>query len=82
MRVVITIYRRLDQLQRRRSFRLGASLFALVLCAATYGPLLGVSYDLHAQRHALGQALAGQNLALQDEHAVSLAETGKVTLGT
>ncbi len=81
MRVLIKIYRRLNQFQRKRSFRLGGSLFAFVLCAATYGPLLGVSYDLHAQRNALGQALAGQNRALQDEHAVSLAETGEVTVG-
>jgi len=81
VRVLINIYRRLDQLQRKRSFRLGASLFVLILCAATYGPLLVVSYDLHAQRNALGHALAGQNRAQQDEHAVSLHETGKVTVG-
>ncbi len=81
MSTLINIYRRLDQLQRKRSFHIGATIFALVVCAVAYGPLLGVSYDLHSQRHALGQALAGQNVARQDEHAVSLAETGKVTVG-
>ena len=81
MSALINIYRRLDQLQRKRSFHIGATIFALVVCAVAYGPLLGVSYDLHSQRHALGQALAGQNVARQDEHAVSLAETGKVTVG-
>ncbi|MHC4416401.1 MAG: hypothetical protein ACYS0G_14090 [Planctomycetota bacterium] len=81
MRSFVRLYGRLDQLQRTLSFRVVASVIALLVGAGAYGPLLSVSYDLHAQRTALGRALIEQNLDRGDEHAVSLAETGTITVG-
>ena len=76
----VKLYRRLDLIQRKRSFRIAASVVALLLCASFFGPLLAKTYDLHSQRLRLGQALAGQNFDDGDAHAVSLRETGTVTL--
>ncbi len=81
MTVLRAIYRRLDLLQRTLWFRIAASVFALAICAGTYGPLLAVSTDLHEQRRALNRALAGQSLPAGDEHALSLQESGTVTVG-
>lgn len=80
MGVFVRVYRRLDQLQGKLWFRTVASVSAVLVIAGFYGPLLVVSYDLDAQRTALGRALVGQNLNEADEHAVSLAETGTITV--
>jgi hypothetical protein len=81
MGAFVNLYRRLDLLQRKLWFCLVASGLVLVLCAGYFGPLLAKSYDLHAQRMLLGRALVGQDLRDGDEHAVSLQETGTVTVG-
>ncbi|MCH8342947.1 MAG: ABC transporter permease [Planctomycetes bacterium] len=80
MGVFVRVYRRLDQLQGKLWFRTVASVLAILVIGGFYGPLLVVSYDLDAQRNALGRALVGQNLNQADEHAVSLAETGTITV--
>ncbi len=81
MKLLRAIYRRLDLVQRTLWFRVAASVVALALCAGTYGPLLAVSTDLHEQRVALVQALAGQSLPAGDEHAMSLKQSGTVVVG-
>jgi hypothetical protein len=81
MRLLLTIYRRLDLLQRTMRFRLAASTAVLLACAGYFVPLLVMSHDLHGQRLLLGRALAGQSLAESDEHALSLRDAGTVTIG-
>jgi ABC-type transport system involved in multi-copper enzyme maturation permease subunit len=81
MGAFVNLYRRLDLIQRTLSFRVAASVVAVLLCGLYFGPLLGRSYDLHAQRMALGQALVNQNVDNGDPLAISLVETGTVTLG-
>jgi hypothetical protein len=81
MGAFVNLYRRLDLAQRTLWFRVAASALALLLCAGYFGPLLVKSYDLHGQRLRLGQALIGQNLNNGDEHALSLQESGTVTVG-
>ncbi|MHC4764851.1 MAG: hypothetical protein ACYTF2_07065 [Planctomycetota bacterium] len=81
MRAFVKLYRRLDLLQKKTWFCIAASILVLVDCGGTFGPLLVKSYDLHDQWLRLGQALAGQSLGAGDEHAVSLRETGTVTVG-
>ena len=80
MTPLLNLYRWLDLFQRRLSFRVAASVLAVAVCGVFYGRLLVVSYDLQDQRTALGRALIGQSLAAGDHHAVSLAETGTVTV--
>ena len=80
MGVFVRVYRRLDQLQGKLWFRTVASVLAILVIGGFYGPLLVVTSDLDAQRNALGRALVGQNLNEADEHAVSLAETGTITV--
>ncbi|MBT8485980.1 MAG: ABC transporter permease [Phycisphaerales bacterium] len=74
------LYRRLDALQRRRSFKLAATALALLVCGLTWGRLILTTVDLDGQRRALVTAMTGQNLNDEDEHAVSLAKTGLVTV--
>ncbi len=78
---LLATYRRLDQIQRSLRFRIAASVLMLVGCAAYFGPLLVTSYGLQSQRVTLGQTLAGQSLRNNDEHALSLRESGTVTVG-
>ncbi len=78
---ILRVYRRLDALQRARAFKLAATVAVLVLAGAVFGPLVSVSNDLRAQRVVLERELAGQSLPARDEHAVSLSETGSVTVG-
>src|SRR5437867_12161777 len=81
MRVLLNIYRRLDQIQRTLRFRAFASAIVFLACAGFFGPLLVKSHDLQQQRLMLGRALAGQNIYNNDEHALSLRNFGTVTIG-
>lgn len=80
MQPIIEWYRWLDRRQSTRSFRIAASIVALIGCAAVFGSLLATSYSLERQRMALEQALTGQNLNRGDLHAISLQDTGTVVL--
>ena len=80
MDLFLAVYRKLDGLQRRRWFRVAASLVVLVLCGGLFGTRLAVSYELDGHREALSRALADQSLQRGDEHAVSLAQSGTVTV--
>ena len=81
MTQLVQLYRRLDLLQQTLRFRIGASIVVFIACAGVFTPLLVTCHQLHAQRLVLGRALAGQNLANGDEHAVAFAQTGTVTVG-
>jgi len=74
------LYRRLDLLQRTLWFRAAAAVLALALCGLVFGSLITTSSSLDVQRRALVGALTGQNLNERDDHAVSLAESGSVTV--
>jgi hypothetical protein len=76
MEVVRNIYRRLDRWQHGRAFRIVATVIALILAAAYFGPLIARSYSLHAQREAVLNVLTSENLQNRDQHLVSFAETG------
>ncbi|MCP3902823.1 MAG: hypothetical protein GY715_04230 [Planctomycetes bacterium] len=80
MNALLAVYRRLDEAQQRRWFRITATVLALLACGAVFGSLIGTSYRLQAQRSALTIALTGQNVQNGDPHAVSLYEKGTVTL--
>ncbi len=81
MLALVNLYRRLDLIQRKLVFRVAASVLLFALCAGVFGVLLAKSYDLHGQRLAIAQALQGQNYNDGDSHAVSLHQTGMVTIG-
>ena len=68
MTSLLNLYRRLDLLQRKRWFRIAASITVIVACLASFGPLLAVSYDLQWQRVALQQV----------QPAVEVEERGRV----
>jgi hypothetical protein len=74
------IYRRLDDLQRGFWYRVVASVVMLAISGAVFGSLLTTVIRLDAQRTKLIEAMEGQSLASQDEHAVSLLETGTITV--
>ncbi len=77
---LLNLYRRFDLVQRTRSFRLIASVLVLLLCGGIFGSLLSTSYSTDRQRTALIEALTDQNVQRDDEHAVSLSQTGTVTV--
>ena len=74
------IHRRLDMLQRKTWFKVTASILVLIGAGVLFGSVLGVSYNLDAQRTAIERALEDQNLEDQDEYALSLAQTGTVVV--
>ncbi len=80
MTAIKNFYRRLDKLQRKLWLRFALSGLVLVLCGTTFGWLIAASTSLDSQRQSLIEAMMGQNLAERDDHAVSLAETGRVYL--
>lgn len=80
MMLLQSILRRLDRVQTTLWFRVAATVLVLGACAAYFGPLANRAVSLDAQRHALIEALTGQNVNNKDEHAVSLKETGTVHL--
>lgn len=80
LRLFVMIYRRLTRLQASWLFRVIASVLVVAGCTATFGSLIYTSYSLDNQREALLEALEGQNLNDRDEHALTLRETGTMTL--
>jgi len=80
MQLLKNIWYRVDHVQRSRWFRISAIVLVLAACASVFGVLLATSYSLEAQVNALENALTGQSLAEQDEHALSLAQSGTVTV--
>lgn len=78
MTPLVQLVRRLDLLQQTLRFRIVASIVFVIVCAGVFAPLIVTCHQLHAQRLALGRALAGQNIADGDEHAVTFLETGTV----
>ena len=80
MHALLNFYRRLDLIQQKLSFRLGATVLVLAVCGGGFGSLLVKSYSLNGQRVAIAQALQGQNYNDGDMHAVSLRQTGTVTI--
>lgn len=80
MQLLKNLWYRSDRLQHRLWFRVAASVVVLAASGALFGTLLGTSYSLEAQVDALEQALSDQNLADEDELAVSLARTGTVVV--
>jgi hypothetical protein len=79
-RWIVNIYRRLDELQQRRFFRIAATVVALALCGAFFGSLLSKSYSLQNQRSAIIMALFGKTTANNDEAALSLKNQGEIFL--
>jgi hypothetical protein len=80
MNALRALYRRLDLIQGRLGVRLALSVIVLVACGGVFGSLIVRSEAIAGQRTALVTALTGQSLADRDEHAVSIAETGTVTV--
>ena len=80
MHALVNLYRRLDLIQQKLSLRIGVTLLVFVICGGGFGTLLAKSYDLHGQRLAIAQTLQGQNFNDGDLHAVSLHQTGTVTI--
>ena len=80
MHAILNLYRRLDLIQQKLSFRLAVTVLVLGVCGGGFGTLLVKSYSLNAQRVAIAQALQGQNYNDGDMHAVSLRQTGTVTI--
>ena len=82
MHALLNLYRRLDLIQQKLSFRLAATVLVLAICGGGFGSLLAKSYSLNGQRVAIAQALQGQNYNDGDMHAVSLRQTGTVTINS
>ncbi len=80
MNTLREVYRKLDALQRRRWFCYAGTALALLACGLVFGSLLTTTYSLDRQRRAIVVALTGQNLEARDEHAVSIAEKGTITV--
>ncbi|MHC4947136.1 MAG: ABC transporter permease subunit [Planctomycetota bacterium] len=78
MKSLLPLYRRLDLVQRRRWFKIAMVVLALIVCGGSFGSLIATSHRIDAQRRSLMVALDGQNLADEDELAVTLHETGTV----
>lgn len=74
------LYIRLDQLQRKLGYRLAASAMALIVCVIVFGSLISTSYRINGERLMLIPALSGQNYLNNDELALSLKESGEVTI--
>jgi hypothetical protein len=81
MNPFVRAYRRLDLVQGTWWFRITASVLVLLTASAVFGPLLIASYSIHGQRQTLREALENQNVNRFDEHAVSLRDSGAVTVG-
>ncbi len=80
MHALLNLYRRLDLIQQKLSFRLAVTVLVFAVCGGGFGSLLVKSYSLNGQRVAIAQALQGQNFNDGDMHAVSLRQTGTVTI--
>jgi hypothetical protein len=74
------LYERFDLLQRRMSVKVVLTMLLLIGLGGGYGTLIFVSYDLDAQRTNIERALINQNIERGDPHAVSLYQTGRVTI--
>ncbi|TVQ52374.1 MAG: hypothetical protein EA377_10330 [Phycisphaerales bacterium] len=77
---LIQLYRRLDLLQEKRGVRIALSVLVLAICGALFIPLLMNSYGLESDRRMLLRELEGQTLREFDVHAVSLRDTGTMTV--
>ncbi len=77
---LINFYRRLNLLQRQRGIKITLTILFVLTLGVIFGSLIYSSYQLEAQRSKIEQALTGQNLASNDHHAISLSETGTVTV--
>lgn len=80
MEQIKSIYRWLDQAQRRFWFRIVATIIMLAISGGFFGGLLGASYSLESQRQLLRGELANQNLNRGDPHAVSMKNSGTITV--
>ncbi len=78
---LLHFYRRLDLLQQRTWFQWMMTAVALALCGALFGPLLWTSYGLESDRRMLLRELEGQSLEQFDVHALSLRDSGTMTVG-
>lgn len=81
MNALRALYRRLNLVQSKLAFRIAASVVMLALCGMVFIPLVVRSYSIASQRQMLVNALTGQTLQRNDEHAVSLKNTGTVSVG-
>ncbi|MCA9285496.1 MAG: hypothetical protein KDA22_09790 [Phycisphaerales bacterium] len=74
------IYRKLDRLQQRRGVRILLSIVAAAACLGVFLPLAQSASSLQSQRQALAKAMADQNINRRDPQAVSIKESGIVTV--
>ncbi len=74
-------YRRMDRVQNQWWFCIAMSVVFVAACVGYFGTLLWTTQSIHEQRQALTVALTDQNLEERDEHAVTFAELGTVTVG-
>jgi ABC-type transport system involved in multi-copper enzyme maturation permease subunit len=81
MSVLRILYRRLDRLQSTLVFRVAASVIVLVAAGAVFVPLIARSHSIAAQRDVLVGELVGQSVQRRDVHAMSLQNTGTVSVG-
>jgi hypothetical protein len=76
-----SIYRRVDEFLRRRWVKLVLTALVLIVVSGLgFGSLIGTTYSLDAQRRTIVQAISGQNVQSGDEHAVTLYESGTITI--
>jgi len=78
---LIKLYRRLNLWQRHRGIKITLTVLVVLGLGILFGSLIYSSYQLEAQRTRIEQALTGQNLANNDHHAITLSESGTVTVG-
>ncbi|MCH8824225.1 MAG: hypothetical protein IH984_12065 [Planctomycetes bacterium] len=76
----LELYRRLDLLQRKFSFRIAVSIVILLTGSGLFGALLVKSSSINSQRLAIESALRDQNLINGDFYALSLNEIGTITV--
>ena len=80
MTALVSTYRRLDQLQRRLWLKVLVTVLVLGAWGGGFGSLIFTSYSIDAQRSMLEELLTDQNLDAGDEYAVSLSQSGTVTV--
>ena len=76
--IFLELYRRLDLLQRKLSFRIAVTILIFLTGIGLFGALLIRSFNIHEQRLAIESVLRDQNLINGDAYAVSLNENGTI----
>ncbi|MEM7230500.1 MAG: hypothetical protein AAF432_17005, partial [Planctomycetota bacterium] len=80
MTALRNLYRRLDRMQHQTVFKGIACAIAVIIVASVFYPILSSNRSLVSQGTALRNELLGANLAENDQAALSLRDTGSITV--